>query len=259
MGATVSKDLDAILENWPYEPGKVSVRKTLSADGRVKLQMRIDLGVLQMETEGRPDGQRPYGCESMLDYYTRLLARHRRTTGQDEGFTLDEQACELLRAEALQYYYRYLCEFVLEEFENVQRDTARNLRAMDFMASYAQEESDQSSMESYRPYIVMMNTRARANMAMQEHRPKQARRIIREALHSLREHYEQMGQEDVYRASPEVGTLQALLKDVRREIPMTPLERLRRQLAKAVKEERYEEAAQIRDTIARAQQRSSTE
>ena len=30
--------------------------------------MRIDLGLLQMEINGRPDGQRPQGSESLLDW-----------------------------------------------------------------------------------------------------------------------------------------------------------------------------------------------
>ena len=31
--------------------------------------MRIDLGLIQMELAGRPDGQRPDGFESLLDCY----------------------------------------------------------------------------------------------------------------------------------------------------------------------------------------------
>jgi excinuclease UvrABC helicase subunit UvrB len=97
----------------------------------------------------------------------------------------------------------------------------------------------------------MMNTRARASLAQREHRPRQARGIIRQALHSLRQHYERIGQEEIYGASSEVATLQAMLRDIRQEIPPSPLEKLKRQLNKALKEERYEEAAQIRDSIAR--------
>jgi len=73
----VSKDIKPILADWPHEPGKISVRKIRGRDGRVKIQLRLDLGLLQMEAEGRPDGERPYGHESLLEHYEQLLGRHR--------------------------------------------------------------------------------------------------------------------------------------------------------------------------------------
>jgi len=57
----MSLDLNTVLRDWPHENGKIKVRKILGLDGREKLQLRIDLGVLQMELTGRPDGLRPHG------------------------------------------------------------------------------------------------------------------------------------------------------------------------------------------------------
>src|SRR5438093_71165 len=54
----MSLDLNTILKDWPHENGHVKVRKITGLDGREKLQLRVDLGVLQMEVTGRPDGQR---------------------------------------------------------------------------------------------------------------------------------------------------------------------------------------------------------
>ena len=71
-------DLQSALQGWPYEPEKISVRKILGADGSVRIQMRVELGILQMEAEGRPDGSRPYGCESLLAYYQKRQARHQQ-------------------------------------------------------------------------------------------------------------------------------------------------------------------------------------
>ena len=39
------------------------------------MQLRIDLGILQMEMTGRPDGQRPHNCESLLVYHQRRAER----------------------------------------------------------------------------------------------------------------------------------------------------------------------------------------
>ena len=59
--------LSRMLREWPYEPGKLAVRLIEDEDGSRRLQVRVDLGLLQMETEGRPDGLRPGGYDSALD------------------------------------------------------------------------------------------------------------------------------------------------------------------------------------------------
>ncbi len=248
----MSKDIGPILEGWSHEPGKISVRKIRGRDGRVKIQLRLDLGLLQMESEGRPDGARPYSCESLLEYIEQGLARHRQTHRSDDGFTIDEKHCELLRAEAVQYYYRYLSEFVLEDFAAVVRDTQRNLRVLELCAKYAEDEADRYIMEQYRPYILMMNTRARAHLALQDNRAREARKIVSEALEKMRDFFDRFGEEDLHSSSSEVSALEAMLKEIDAKMPIDPLQQLHRQLARAVEEERYEDAARLRDAIHRA-------
>src|SRR5579872_7081187 len=94
------KDIGPILKGWDYEPGTLNVRKINGADGSPKLQMRLDLGLLQMEMTGRPDGARPHGCESLLDHYERKLRDHRSRTGTELGFHLNPEQCQSLREEA---------------------------------------------------------------------------------------------------------------------------------------------------------------
>ena len=62
-------DLNNLLKDWPHEPGQVKARKIAGSDGREKVQLRIDLGLIQMELNGRPDGQQPHGFESLLEYH----------------------------------------------------------------------------------------------------------------------------------------------------------------------------------------------
>lgn len=66
-------DISEILEEWPYEGGQINVRVIEGEDGEPKIQMRLDLGLLQMEVSGRPDAQRPHNCESLLEYFESLL------------------------------------------------------------------------------------------------------------------------------------------------------------------------------------------
>lgn len=69
----MSMDLTEILEEWPYEGGQINVRVIEGDDGEPKIQMRLDLGLLQMEVSGRPDAQRPNNCESLLEYFESVL------------------------------------------------------------------------------------------------------------------------------------------------------------------------------------------
>ena len=149
----------------------------------------------------------------------------------------------------MQYYYRYLSEFVLEEYDAVVRDTERNLRALDLCAKHAKEEADRYAMEQYRPYIIMMNTRSRAHLALRDNRPREARGIVRDALTRLKQFYGRFGKEDIYTGSSEVLALESLLKDIEAKIPVDPIKQLKLKLAKALAEERYEEAAKLRDAI----------
>ena len=245
-------DINDILSDWPYEPGELSVRRIRGDDGRDRIQVRLDLGLLQMETTGRPDGQRPHGHESLLEHYEHRLRRHKAAHGSAEGFDLDEQACERLRNEGVMYYHRYIAEYVLEDFEAVERDATRNLRLLDFCKAYAREDSDRYALEQYRPYILMMCTRARARLALGESRPKTALQIIRRGVADIRgflaEFAEPAGDDATSR---EIAILQALAKEIEAGMPPDPGQKLRQELGRAVREERYEDAAALRDRIDR--------
>src|SRR5690242_18090365 len=90
---SASKDISQVLRGWAYEPGVINVRKIHGTDGAPKLQMRLDLGLLQMEMNGRPDGVRPHGCESLLEYFEKQLADHRKRHGTELGFHLTSSQC----------------------------------------------------------------------------------------------------------------------------------------------------------------------
>jgi len=244
-------DIGDIMDQWPYRPGQITARRINGADGVEKIQLRLDLGILQMNTNGRPDGQRPHDCESLLVYYRRQLESHIADAGGDEGFTLDERACELLRSEAVLYYHRYLAEFVLEDYSAVARDTARNLVLMDFCAQYAQDASDRYVLEQYRPYVLMMNTRAEAQMLVRDQRPKAALGAIEKGIEKIKDFFHRFDHPDMADESTELVMLRALAGEIEGKIPRDPIQELRDALARAVSDERYEEAADLRDRIAR--------
>lgn len=247
----MSLDISEILKNWPYEPGQVTARRIRGDDGLDKIQLRLDLGMYQMEVTGRPDGEKPHGFESLLAYYEHQLESYQQESGQGEGFELDERACELLRSEGVMYYHRYLAEFILEDFEAVERDTSRNIRLMDFCAKHAKEESDRFLLEQYRPYVIMMNTRSRSLIAFRQNRPKAALSAVRKGMEDIKAFHRRFGQDKAIAESGELAILRAMAKEIEGRLPVDPVRKLRRDLAKAVQDERYEDAAILRDQLRR--------
>ena len=64
----MSQDIDAALKGWDFKSGVVQARLVQAGEGRQVIQMRVDLGILQMETAGRPDGTRPHGSATYFEY-----------------------------------------------------------------------------------------------------------------------------------------------------------------------------------------------
>jgi hypothetical protein len=248
-GKSPSKDITPVLRGWDYESGTINVRKIYGLDGQPKLQMRLDLGLLQMEMNGRPDGVRPHGYESLLEYFENKLSDHTRRNGTELGFQIASSDCQSLREEAVMYYHRYLSLFVLEEFTGVVRDTDRNLRVLDLCGKYAADEQDRLVLEQYRPYITMMNARARASLLMKERRYREALESVRQGLADIKEFYVRFGQEEAYAHSNEVRVLKRFAREIKGKLPVNPVERLQRKLQRAVKNEEYEEAAKLRDKL----------
>ncbi len=256
-GKALNKDIGPVLRGWDYEPGTINVRRITGTDGAFKLQMRLDLGLLQMELNGRPDGERPHGFESLLEYFESLLHDHKRRHGTNLGFQLTSNQCQELRDEAVMYYHRYLSLFVLEDFSGVVRDTVRNLRVLDLCGKYAEDEQDRLVLEQYRPYITMMHSRAQASMYMKDNRLSDALKIVEEGLTGIKEFFLRFGQEEAYTQSNEVRVLKRFARDIRRKLPVDPLDRLQRKLERAVRNEKYEDAARIRDEISVMQKGSA--
>lgn len=252
-----AKDLRMITDGWPYVPGQISVRKVRGADHRVKIQMRIDLGVLQMEVSGRPDGYRPFDYESLLEYYKDRVEAYRRRNGTDLGFTLDPDECREIREESVQYYQRYLANFVLEDYEAVTRDTKRNLDVLDLCVTYASEDEDRYALESYRPYIVMMYRQSKALLHMRLGAYRAALVQAEAGIKTIRDFFRRNGHPKAYRISGEVQVLRTLRREIKRHLPVDPVRQLKRKLKRAIDRECYEDAARLRDELESLQETRS--
>lgn len=273
----MERDLTEMLEEWPFEAGKISVRVIEGKDGEPRIQVRLDLGLLQMHVSGRPDGKRPEGYDSLLDYHESHIdqlqmdelqnlesASEPQTDAEIETFIesdeeeeedatiprfLTGEECKALREEAQQYYHRYIALLVLEDYEAVVRDTSRNLRVLDLFRDYALEEEDRHAMEGHRPYIMMMRARSLASLAMKAEENKAAIFAINEGLESLKQYYDSLEHPELYEESGEVQMLRDMRDALVPKLPVSQKAELRQRLDAAIASENFELAAILRDEI----------
>jgi len=243
-------DISHLLNQWEYQPGQVVARRFTAKDGRQRIQLRLDLGLLQMHAEGRPDGKRPFGHASLFEYYRARLHKHVAAhDGDDQAFKLKLEDCAKLQFEALQYHHRYICLLQLEDYAGAIRDAERNLAVFDFVSKHAETQEMAWSLQQFRPQLLMVLTRARASQALQTEDYAMAVQEVEGGVENIRAFYREHGQAEVAELSGEVQSLEAWLEQIRARRPLSPRERLEHALREAINCEDYERAAQVRDAL----------
>ena len=250
----MNDDITRVLENWDYRLGRVDARRVKVEDGVEKLQLRIDLGLLQMNAQFRPDGKRPFGHPTLLEHFLVRLEKHRdKNGGEDDHFSINPDECAKLQQEAIQYHHRSICNFELEDYEAVERDTEHILELLDFVQDYAVEDEIGQSFQQFRPQTIMMQIRAIGAELIAENKYEAAIEEITDAIDDLNLFYTEMGREELVDNSMEVHSLREWLKDVEIEAaekkPKTKREKLEHKLSTAIEQEDYEAAAKLRDQI----------
>ena len=246
LSRKMSLDLNTILKDWPHESGAIKVRKILGLDGREKLQLRIDLGILQMEMTGRPDGVRPNGCESLLSYHQQ---RAFRAQERGEEYELTPEQCTELQQEGIQYYHRYLSLFQINEFAGVVRDTQRNLDLFSFVTDHTDREELSWTLQQFRPYVLMMNTRAKASILLGQGKFSEAMLQIQYGRDAIADFFQRSSAPELAAKSSEIAFLEEWLEEVKAKRPLSKLEIMQREMENAVARELYERAAELRDAI----------
>ncbi|HEV3418428.1 MAG TPA: UvrB/UvrC motif-containing protein [Pirellulales bacterium] len=236
-------DIDRILQEWPFQPGEVLARRVKAADGRQVLQMRVDMGVLQLETEGRPDGQHPGGAET---YYEHLAAEAIR---EGDTFQLSPEQCVEADREFVQFYHRRICWLALREYRRAARDADHSLAFMDFVRKFSGDEDWTVSHEQYRPFVMFHRVQAGALAELEENGPEAAIGEVNRGLDRFRELFAEYEALDRFDTDELVSRLVELKESMRTHYQVGRT--LDEQLADAVAAEEYELAAQLRDKLAR--------
>ncbi len=242
-----SMDLRKILRGWPYDP-EHDARVLRGDDGREILQVRTPLGIEQHEMDGRPDGARPHRLESALEFYQRRLEES-RIAGREAEFELSPEACSELFSEGTLYYFRYVRLFQLKDWVRTVRDTARNLRAFDFVHRYARREEDQQFLEKWRPYILRINGCAAAMLGLENGAHEKALRIVNETIAKIGALDELDDDSFTFERERSLTALRELASQIRKNRPLSEVERLEHQLRRAIETQNFERAAQLRDCL----------
>lgn len=239
--------LDHLLKDWPHTFGEVAARLIKGRDGREVVQLRIDLGVLQMETSGRPDGERPEGHPTYYDY---LL-----DAAVEEGlsFELDEKRRQEIDREFMQFYHRRIAWLAVRSFERAVADADHSLRLMDLSTAHAPVRAWADQHEQYRVFVMFHRTQARALHQLETADAEAAIEAINAGLRAIDRVEEARGLKEGRLSDSGAEELLGKLREMRRSLAehydVAPP--LHDQLAEAIAQEQYERAAVLRDEIAR--------
>jgi hypothetical protein len=237
----MSQDIDGALQGWEFKPGVVQARLVQAAGGRQVIQMRVDLGILQIETADRPDGTRPHGFATYFDY----LQHQAEVAGREPFILTDEQSQEAER-EFVQFYHRRLCWLALHQFARAVADADHTLAFMDFARDHSPGEEFTQAHEQYRGFVIFQRTQAVA-MALEKDSPEGAVDGVRAGLEQLREFFAVHGLEDQFEENGMVQQLRKMEQSLRHTHNIEAT--LREQLERAIANEQYEIAARIRDAL----------
>jgi hypothetical protein len=243
--------LDHHLADWPYEFGEVIARIVPGVDSREVLQLRVEMGILQMEVSGRPDGSRPEGHSTALDWL------HAAMVEEGDDFALDGSRCLEIDREFVQFFHRRVAWLALRRFDQAVADADHTLALMDFSSLHAPDVDWAEMHEQYRPFVLFHRTQAAALNELERGGPQAAVVEIDAGIAGIRNALLASGDDELDEEDLESDELITKLTEMRSAISdqyhVEPS--LREQLADAIAAEQYERAAQIRDQLSRKSRR----
>lgn len=246
----MENDIDKILNQWPFDPQSVNVR-VLDLASRSVLQMRVDMGVLQMEIEGRPDGVDFEGSKTYFDFL-------KQESIESNAFELDEDNCIEIDREFVQFYHRRVCWLQLKEFSNAVKDADHTLGLMDFCKAYSPDEEWTVSHEQYRPFVLYHRTQAAALSHLDEDAevedvdPGDVEKAIDEVnvgLIRLNDLFVEYDAAEQFEEDDLVVRLREFREGIREKYGVTST--LQERLVAAIENEDYELAAKLRDELSK--------
>ncbi len=244
----MTPDISYILDNWVFDP-EANVRKIDGQDGIEKIQVRVDQGafqgILQLNLDGRPDGKRPHDFDFALEHFEALARQH----ADPDDFHLDMDACKELFEESSRIYGRYVFLLQIKEYERVLLDTERNMRLFRFVHRHAERAEDRDNLQKWWPYILRIHATARAMLASQDDNFDQALKILAETREQIEGLSATEAEEFFAERERSLEALDALVDELSGQRPLSAREQIEQELATAIEQEAFEEAARLRDRL----------
>ncbi len=226
----MTEDLTTLLARWPYRPDEFTARATTADDGRSILQIRVELGILQLEVDGRPDGQQPGGNTTVL-------------AGIATPLTLD--TARALRDEITQFEYRAQTLLFLGEHAAAARDGDHMLKCSRLLHMHAPEELGPATCLPPLLRSIMIRARASAEAAMATSRTDLAKLALDAGLSE----FQNLLPQDQFDQCNEVHLLQSMQDLLIPRLPSSQRADLRDRIREAIVAENYELAAILRDEL----------
>ena len=256
-------DLHDLTADWDYQAGEICARMVDGRDGAELLQLRVDLGVMQMFPDGRPDGERYRGLPTALAYF-----QHESRLGRDDFEPADWREFE---RELHQINYRRLALSSLVE-DCLRRDDINAARALLRRALRDVEACREHvwlaaghpacpfrrSAQALRPTLMFHRGRLRVQFRVIDGLYEQAVEEAEQAQQELDALLAELGLDEEQREDdPGVVFLRDLGRELRRDydVSMTLSERLE----EALENEEFETAARLRDELRHRQDAQSAE
>jgi protein-arginine kinase activator protein McsA len=131
----------------------------------------------------------------------------------------------------------------------VVRDTQRNLDLFDFVAEHTERDELAWTLQQFRPYVIMMNTRAKASICLGQGNFPQAIVEIERGRDAIFDFFQKSNFPELAAKSSEVHFLEEWLNEVKAKRPLSKIEIMQREMETAIAKELYERAAELRDAI----------
>ncbi|HEY3900454.1 MAG TPA: hypothetical protein VGM54_17735 [Chthoniobacter sp.] len=139
------------------------------------------MGLEQYEADGRPDGRRVHGEETLLHFHRARI--HAANQSQPAVvFELTSTDCADIFDEATAFFHRLLVLFYLKEWARVERDAAQVLCLLEFARQYARCAEDRVQLDPWRPRITRIHTVARAMILLEKGQYRDASLIARDTV-----------------------------------------------------------------------------
>lgn len=248
-------DLDELTKGWDCPPGELRARLIVGRDGQERIQLRLDLGVMQMEPAGRPDGARYHGLPSAREY-----VEHELRVG---GERLSPDDWRELQRELQQTNYRRLAYITMAEDALSSNDTTGTGRFLDgaladtelclrLLQLMVEEGLGSPNSTSLTPTLYFDRARLRSQLHVVEGQFEEAIEQAEAGASALDQLLNELGyEEDIREDDPAVRYLRDLGRQLRREYGVS--QTIRERLEEALEREDFETAADLRDQLDRRQ------